>query len=106
MLPAQLLSVLHRPLYMPSSYPPFAKYAKDGAPAAVLLQFEGRATRHSQLPPLQRTQERGTRCVADAGKIKGLGHSPGLEGKYSFNQLLHSLEVHYPIRFPRFTTVG
>jgi hypothetical protein len=42
MLPAQLLSVLHYPLWMPSSYPPFdyakgrlfAKYAKDGAPAA------------------------------------------------------------------------
>ena len=33
MLPAQLLSVLHYPLWMPSSYPPFAKYAKDGAPA-------------------------------------------------------------------------
>jgi hypothetical protein len=29
-----------------------------------------------------------------------------LEGKYPFNQLLHSFEVHYPIRFPRFTTVG
>jgi len=28
------------------------------------------------------------------------------EGKYPFNQLLHSFEVHYPIRFPRFTTVG
>ena len=32
--------------------------------------------------------------------------APGLEGKYPFNQLLHSFEVHYPIRFPRFTTVG
>jgi hypothetical protein len=29
-----------------------------------------------------------------------------LEGKSPFNQLLHSFEVHYPIRFPRFTTVG
>jgi hypothetical protein len=35
MLPAQLLSVLHQPLCMPSSYPPFA-YAKDGAPASVV----------------------------------------------------------------------
>jgi hypothetical protein len=26
--------------------------------------------------------------------------------KYPFKQLLHSFEVHYPIRFPRFTTVG
>ena len=59
MLPAQLLSVLHYPLWMPSSYPPFAKYAKDGAPAAVVpLQFEGRATRpdlqqkHTQLEDL------------------------------------------------------
>jgi hypothetical protein len=32
--------------------------------------------------------------------------APGLEGKDPFNQLLHSFEVHYPIRFPRFTTVG
>jgi hypothetical protein len=32
--------------------------------------------------------------------------APGLEGKYPCNQLLHSFEVHYPIRFPRFTTVG
>ena len=32
--------------------------------------------------------------------------APGLEGKYPFTQLLHSFEVHYPIRFPRFTTVG
>ena len=31
MLPAQRLSVLHHPLCMPSSYPPFA-YAKDGHP--------------------------------------------------------------------------
>ena len=29
-----------------------------------------------------------------------------LEGKYLFNRLLHSFEVHYPIRFPSFTTVG
>jgi ATPase subunit of ABC transporter with duplicated ATPase domains len=27
-------------------------------------------------------------------------------GKYPFNQLLHSFEVHYPIRFPRFSTIG
>ncbi len=48
MLPAQLLPVLHRPLCMPSSYPPFA-YAKDGHPHLWwLLQFESRATR----PPL------------------------------------------------------
>jgi len=41
MLPAQLLSVLHYPLWMPSSHPPFAKYAKNVAPAAWwLLQFE------------------------------------------------------------------
>jgi len=28
------------------------------------------------------------------------------KAKYPFSQLLHSFEVHYPIRFPRFTTVG
>ncbi len=45
MLPAQLLSVLHHPLCMPSSYPPFA-YAKDGHPHLWwLLQFENRAAR-------------------------------------------------------------
>jgi len=48
MLPAQLLSVLHYPFCMPSSYPPFAKYAKDGHPQRWWLsQFEGRATRRS-----------------------------------------------------------
>jgi hypothetical protein len=31
MLPAQLLSVLHHPVCMPSPFPPFAKCAKDGA---------------------------------------------------------------------------
>jgi len=31
---------------------------------------------HSRLPPLQRTQERGTHRVADAGEIKSLGHPP------------------------------
>jgi hypothetical protein len=36
MLPTQLMSVLHYPLCMPSSYPPFAKCAKDGAPVAVV----------------------------------------------------------------------
>ena len=35
--PAQLLPVLHYPLNMPSSYPPFARYAKDGAPALVTI---------------------------------------------------------------------
>jgi hypothetical protein len=32
--------------------------------------------------------------------------APGLEGKYAFNELLHSFQVHYPICFPRFSTVG
>jgi len=32
--------------------------------------------------------------------------APGLEGKYPFNDLLHSFEVHYPIRFPCFSTIG
>jgi TIR domain len=45
MLPAQLLSVLHHPLCMPSSYPPFA-YAKGGHQQLWwLLQFESQATR-------------------------------------------------------------
>ena len=41
---------------------------------------------------------------------QALGHqandAPVLEGKYPFNQLLHSFEVHDPIRFPGFATVG
>jgi hypothetical protein len=46
MLPAQLLSVLHRPLCMPSSYPPFSPTRKTGHPHLWwLLQFESRATR-------------------------------------------------------------
>jgi hypothetical protein len=47
MLRTQLLSVPQHRLCMPSSYPPFAEYAKDGAPAHLwwLLQFESRATR-------------------------------------------------------------
>lgn len=40
MLPAQLLSVLHYPLWMPSLSPPFAKYAKDEAPALGRTQFQ------------------------------------------------------------------
>jgi hypothetical protein len=39
------LSVLHYPSWIPSSYPPFAKYAKDGHPLLWwLLQLESRAT--------------------------------------------------------------
>jgi hypothetical protein len=34
-LPAQFSSVLHCPLCTPSSYPPFAKNAKDGAPTCM-----------------------------------------------------------------------
>ena len=42
MLPAQLLSVLHRPLCIPSSYPPFSPTRRTGHPHLWwLLQFEG-----------------------------------------------------------------
>ena len=44
--------------------------------------------------------------VNDIVNFSAANDAPGLEGKYPFNQLLHSFEVHYPIRFPRFTTVG
>jgi hypothetical protein len=44
--------------------------------------------------------------VNDIVNFAAANDAPGLEGKYPFNQLLHSFEVHYPIRFPRFTTVG
>jgi hypothetical protein len=43
--------------------------------------------------------------VNDIVNFAAANDAPGLEGKYPFNQLLHSFEVHYPIRFPRFTTV-
>ena len=39
---------------------------------------------HSRLPPLQRTQERGTHRVAHAGEIKSLGHPPYLGGAYGY----------------------
>jgi hypothetical protein len=49
MLPAQLLSVLHRPLCMPSSYPPFSPTRRTGHPHLWwLLQFES----HPPRPPL------------------------------------------------------
>jgi hypothetical protein len=44
--------------------------------------------------------------VNDIVNFAAANDAPGLEGKYPFNQLLHSFEIHYPIRFPRFTTVG
>lgn len=44
--------------------------------------------------------------VNDIVNFAAANDPPGLEGKYPFNQLLHSFEVHDPIRFPRFTTVG
>src|SRR6266478_6674322 len=36
MLPAQLLSVLHRPLCMPSSYPPFSPTRRTGHPHLLI----------------------------------------------------------------------
>ena len=45
-------------------------------------------------------------AVNDIVDFAAANDAPGLEGKYLFNRLLHSFEVHYPIRFPRFTTVG
>jgi hypothetical protein len=44
--------------------------------------------------------------VNDIVNFAAANDALGLENKYPFNQLLHSFEVHYPIRFPRFTTVG
>ena len=44
--------------------------------------------------------------VNDIVNFAAANDAPGFEGKYPFNQLLHSFEVHYPIGFPRFTTVG
>jgi hypothetical protein len=44
--------------------------------------------------------------VNDMVNFAAANDAPGLEGKYPFNQLLHSFEVHDPIRFPGFATVG
>jgi len=44
--------------------------------------------------------------VNDIVNFAAANDSPVLEGKYPFNQLLHSFEVHYPIRFPCFSTIG
>jgi len=44
--------------------------------------------------------------VNDIVNFAEVNDAPGLEGKYPFNQLLHSFEVLYPIRFPRFSTIG
>ena len=44
--------------------------------------------------------------VNDIVNFAAANDAPGLEGKYPFNQLLHSFEVHYPIRFPCFSGIG
>jgi hypothetical protein len=44
--------------------------------------------------------------VNDIVNFAEANDAPGLEGKHPFNQLLQAFEFHYPIRFPRFTTVG
>jgi hypothetical protein len=44
--------------------------------------------------------------VSDIVNFAAADNALGLEGKYLFNQLLDSFEGHYPIRFPRFTTIG
>ena len=46
------------------------------------------------------------RVVNDIVNFAVANDAPGLEGKYPFNQLLHSFEVHNPIRFPCFSTIG
>jgi hypothetical protein len=44
--------------------------------------------------------------VNDIVNFAAANDAPGLEGKSPFNKLLHSFEVHYPIRFPCFSTIG
>ena len=81
MLPAQLLSVLHRPLCMPSSYPPFA-YAKDGAPASWwLLQFESRATRQISRMTIIKTSTSYFACasfVTTAATLSSIWFQPSI----------------------------
>ena len=44
--------------------------------------------------------------VNDIVNFAAANDAPVSKANNPFNQLLHSFEVHYPIRFPRFTTVG
>ena len=46
------------------------------------------------------------RVVNDIVNFAAANDAPGVEGKSPFNELLHSFEVHYPIRFPCFSTIG
>ena len=46
-------------------------------------RYQTPSTHAFRLPPLQRTQERGTHCVADADEIKSLGHPPPVVGTNS-----------------------
>jgi hypothetical protein len=64
------------------------------------------SVRHSQVRKTFRVFEQLDDVVNHIVNFAAANDAPGLEGKYPFNQLLHSFEVHYPIRFPRFTTVG
>ena len=43
--------------------------------------------------------------INDIVNFAAANNAPDLAGKYPFNQLLHSFEVHDPIRFPCFSTV-
>jgi len=53
-----------------------------------------------------RVLERLDDVVNDIVNFAAANDAPGLEGKYPLNELLHSFEVHDPIRFPRFSTIG
>jgi hypothetical protein len=44
--------------------------------------------------------------VNDMVNFASANDAPSLERNYPFNELLHSFEVHYPIRFPCFPTIG
>ena len=73
-----------------------------------LATFGPRTSRGHQvfLRKIFRVFEQLDDVVNDIVNFAAANDALGLEGKYPFNQLLHSFEVHYPIRFPRFTTVG
>ncbi len=72
------------------------------------IEIQQQLTRRHQvfLRKVFRVFEQLDDVVNDIVNFAAANDAPGLEGKYPLKELLHSFQVHYPIRFPRFTTVG
>jgi len=65
-------------------------------------RYQTPSTHAFRLPPLQRTQERGTHCVADADKIKSLGHPPFYVNVLTNYQFLRVHHFSHLIGFVKF----